>query len=193
MNLRRRIILSVIALHAIVLAAFFAARAPHIEEVSQSHVVVQTVKLAKPEPKPIVKAKPAPKPKPKTKPKPAQKPTPKPVAKAKPDPTMTKLMEEATKSIAKIAPKTQNRPKPLRVDDSIAIADRLKRLLTLPEYGSVRIALTLGDDGKVANLAIIEAQSEVNREYVLAKVSTMTFAAPSGEKRTFNLTLNNEV
>lgn len=74
---------------------------------------------------------------------------------------------------------------------------RLKLLLKLPEYGDVKLKLTLDRQGTVVNLKIISAASALNREYIeknLPKQSLPPFGAnfPGVENYSFTITMSNE-
>jgi colicin import membrane protein len=74
------------------------------------------------------------------------------------------------------------------------IALYLKHRLQLPEYGEVKIKLTLNANGKVSSVKITSSNSDKNRELVEKKVPTITFppfdARLDGEKsHTFSVTL----
>lgn len=78
------------------------------------------------------------------------------------------------------------------------LASRLKLLLKLPEYGQVKIRLTLERSGKVAKLEIVSAESSANRKYVEKTVPTLTLPAFgnyfSGKSEyTFAITLSNDI
>lgn len=90
---------------------------------------------------------------------------------------------------------------PVAIDQSSyeeELAERLRLLLKLPEWGSVRVALSLNRDGTVNGVKILSAQSETNRDYVVERLNGRTLAPFnkhfSGEgQHTFTLTLNNEL
>lgn len=77
------------------------------------------------------------------------------------------------------------------------LAGRLKLLLKLPEYGSVKLKLTLQRSGKVSKVAIVSAGSSQNRAYVEKMMPTLQFP-PFGTQfgqepeYTFTITLNND-
>lgn len=77
------------------------------------------------------------------------------------------------------------------------LAGRLKLLLKLPEYGSVKLKLTLQRSGKVSKVAIVSAGSAQNRAYVEKLMPTLQFP-PFGTQfgqdpeYTFTITLNND-
>jgi hypothetical protein len=76
------------------------------------------------------------------------------------------------------------------------IAARLKLCLRLPEYGDVKLKLTLGQAGNVAKLVIESAESKTNRQYVEKTLPCLTFPAlghfGGGADHTFLITLSNE-
>ncbi len=51
---------------------------------------------------------------------------------------------------------------------------RLKRTLTLPEYGDVKIKITVSSQGKVVKVEIISTKSKKNREYLEKMLSSLT-------------------
>lgn len=55
------------------------------------------------------------------------------------------------------------------------IASRLKLLLSLPEYGEVKVKLTLERTGKVNKVAIVSAESKLNRTYIENTLPAMSF------------------
>jgi len=78
------------------------------------------------------------------------------------------------------------------------LVSRLKLHLRLPEYGPVKLKLTLSQDGKVMRLVVTSTKSKKNREYVekmLTKLSFQRFGDNfTGQKEhTFSLKLSNEV
>lgn len=78
------------------------------------------------------------------------------------------------------------------------LASRLKLLLKLPEYGEVKIKLTLERSGKVAKVVIISAASAANRKHVEKTLPTLTFPAfganfDQSSQFTFSITLCNEI
>lgn len=78
------------------------------------------------------------------------------------------------------------------------LASRLKLLLRLPEYGDVKIKLTLERSGKVAKLVIVSSESGANRKYVEKMIPALTFPGFgsyfSGQSQyTFAITLSNDI
>lgn len=56
------------------------------------------------------------------------------------------------------------------------LANRLKLLLRLPDYGEVKIKLTIARSGKVVKVLIIKAESTANRKYVEETLPGLTFS-----------------
>lgn len=74
----------------------------------------------------------------------------------------------------------------------------LKLLLHLPEYGQVRLYLTVLRSGDVDSFEIVESASRINRTYLeraLRELALPAFGSrfPQEEKHTFALTLSNEL
>lgn len=78
------------------------------------------------------------------------------------------------------------------------LAARLKLLLRLPEYGEVKIKLTLERSGKVVNVIVMSAASEANRKHIEKMLPSLTFHPfgshfSSAQQYTFSITLSNEL
>lgn len=78
------------------------------------------------------------------------------------------------------------------------LAGRLKLLLRLPEYGEVKIKLTLERSGKVAKVVVVSAESAINRKHIEKTLPSLTFPAfginfTNAEQYTFVVTLSNEL
>lgn len=78
-----------------------------------------------------------------------------------------------------------------------ALATRLKSLLTLPDYGDVRVKVTLNREGHVQSVQVINAKSEENRAYVAKILPTVKFPPfgnyfSSQSSHTFQLVLSND-
>lgn len=77
------------------------------------------------------------------------------------------------------------------------VASRLKKALRLPDYGAVKIKLTLNKTGKVVNVEIEQSESSINKAYVESKIPTLLFP-PFGQRfndasqHTFVITLQND-
>lgn len=77
------------------------------------------------------------------------------------------------------------------------LAGRLKLLLRLPEYGDVKVKLTLERSGKVVKVVVDSAESATNKKYIektLPDVSFPPFGSNFGSdaQYTFSITLSNE-
>jgi colicin import membrane protein len=78
------------------------------------------------------------------------------------------------------------------------LANRLKLLLRLPEYGCVKVRLTINRKGIVDKVEIVAAESEVNKKYIEGALPELLFP-PLGNNfigepdHTFLITLNNEL
>jgi outer membrane biosynthesis protein TonB len=70
----------------------------------------------------------------------------------------------------------------------------LKEALQLPDYGSVKIELTLHRDGSLATLTVLEAKSDKNKQYLETQLKQLKFPPlPKDVKETkFTLTFSNE-
>ncbi len=221
-NRPKVLVAAVAAAHLLALLVFVISKTPPPIQKAPTQFVVHTVKLKPPPPKPkpqpapqpVVVATPEPKPKPAPKPSPkpkpvvvaAKKPTPKskpkPQSKTKPQPPnnrLAKLVQEAQDKLSKVDEKVKHTP--VAIDQSSyekELAERLRLLLKLPEWGSVRVALTLNRSGAVCGVKILNAQNEANSDYVADRLTGRTLAPFdkhfSGEQQhTFTLTLNNEL
>ena len=77
------------------------------------------------------------------------------------------------------------------------LIETLRHSLHLPDYGEVKIQLTLNKDGSVVNLVVVKAQSEKNKFYLENNLMHLRFPSlqetPDNKKqRTFLLVFCNE-
>lgn len=77
------------------------------------------------------------------------------------------------------------------------LASRLKLFLRLPDYGEVKVKLTLERSGKVSAVAIVSSQSDANRKYIEKTLPGLSFPGFgdnfSGHSQyTFQVSLSNE-
>jgi colicin import membrane protein len=77
------------------------------------------------------------------------------------------------------------------------IAHRLKLGLRLPDYGEVKIKLTLERSGKVSHVQIVSSKNAKNKQYVEKTIPTLTFPSfgdnfDDSQYYTFVICLNNE-
>jgi len=118
------------------------------------------------------------------------------------------LLEKAKENIAKIERTRDNSMRNPIVETNTQasageasyqskLAQQLKRLLCLPEYGNVQISLTLSARGNVENIEVLNSESERNEKYIKATLPKLTFtrfgsASKLNETKTFTITLTNE-
>ncbi len=153
----------------------------------------------------------------KNKPSPAKK-NPPPQNRAKISDSLLKELEE---SIAKIENKGDKKvvhkkesPNnksfvvyPLQIDTASmqndpnnytdTLIDHLHQYLSLPDYGEVKIQLSLRQDGTVVKVVIVKTQSEKNKQYLESTLPGLRFppfdAAHANKENTFTLTFCNEL
>lgn len=184
------------------------AKAESIPQVEAPKIEVQP---EKPKPKPAAKKKEAPVP-------PAPKKTETKKADVKPktvmNPKQKELLAKAQEKIAKIQ-SVKNTPVKLPMPDLIALdaepdlndmvigyrdelAGRLKLMLRLPEFGEVKIKLTLDKSGRVIKVIVISSESDLNRKYVENELPSLPLPAFGNNfngmtEYTFPITLSNEI
>lgn len=83
------------------------------------------------------------------------------------------------------------------VSYSDEVAQILRGALKLPEYGSIKIELTISKTGKVEKVKIVSSESAKNKQYIEQKVSGLHFPSfgnrfQDNSQCTFSVTLNNE-
>jgi hypothetical protein len=83
------------------------------------------------------------------------------------------------------------------VDYFLLLAETLKNELELPEYGDVKLELTVLNNGRVTKLRILNASSEKNKRYLELKLPTLFLPSFSDNlknerEHTFTLTFCNE-
>lgn len=77
------------------------------------------------------------------------------------------------------------------------VAGRLKSALRLPDYGAVKIKLTLDRSGKVAQIEVVSSESQKNKVYIEKTLISLLFPNfgthfKGADQYTFLVTLNNE-
>lgn len=78
------------------------------------------------------------------------------------------------------------------------LVSRLKLMLRLPEYGAVKVQLTLERTGKVAKVVIVSSENAANKKYIEKTLPTVSFT-PFGDnfgtqqQYTFEIHLNNDI
>lgn len=78
------------------------------------------------------------------------------------------------------------------------LISRLKLQLKLPDYGEVKVKLTLERSGRVAKVSVIAAESSKNRAYIEKKLPDMNYPSfgsnfPEHSQYTFVLVLSNDL
>jgi hypothetical protein len=136
-------------------------------------------------------------------------PAPKKTQTAKRSPLTQELLQELEESIAKIEGKHDkvDTRKQLATPHSIEIPNRdkveenyadaliscLRGSLHLPDYGEVKLEVTLKEDGSVEKVVVLKADSEKNRNYLETHLPHLKFPAVKKPEHTFVLTFCNEV
>ena len=76
------------------------------------------------------------------------------------------------------------------------ISSFIKNMLKLPEYGAVKIKLTLNKEGRVLKVETLQTESAINKAYIEKKIPTLLFPSFSKkfqiEQKTFIITLKND-
>lgn len=76
------------------------------------------------------------------------------------------------------------------------LALHLKEMVQLPEYGKVKIKLTLNRKGEVLEMKVLHSESKMNQKHIEKMISGLTFpsfdAYIKDSKHTFTITLQNE-
>ena len=117
------------------------------------------------------------------------------------------LLQELEESIAKIDQKRDKLytgkeiPQPTRalhIDETEAdfvrmLTEHLEQSLHLPDFGEVKIALTLQENGTVIKVVVLKVESEKNRRYLEAHLPLLKFPHLKQKQNTFILTFCNEV
>jgi hypothetical protein len=213
----KRIAAVVITLHCFLLGwvAFFEnglKKNPPKKLTINQYVAKSVTKKTTPSPSPSAKKKSSPSkslPQ-KTPPKQVKKEIPK----VKPSPLAQKLVRELEESIAKIegshdkvdtsleleTPRTIDalkiesfKPNLTNDDYTGTLILCLQQSLNLPDFGEVKIKLTLRHDGTVEQLTVLKAESENNRRYLETHLPHVKFPALNNLEHTFVLTFCNEV
>jgi outer membrane biosynthesis protein TonB len=173
-------------------------------------------KEAPPKSKTAAAAKPSP-----VKSKPIQQKKPAMVEKGKPKKTPKapdKVWKEIDEALAKIDDKVYSRPQskldvpkvkgssPSQIpfpdfggdDDGEGaeeetLASFLHTSLNLPEFGEVKIQMTIKKDGTVARLSVLQAESHKNKAYLEKHLPLLKFPLILDKEKTFTFTFCNEI
>jgi hypothetical protein len=83
-------------------------------------------------------------------------------------------------------------------DYADTLVSHLHQCLSLPDYGEVKIQLSLRQDGTVVKVVVLKAQSEKNKQYLESNLSRLRFPRFEGvyaskKESTFTLTFCNEL
>lgn len=192
---RRFIFLTLLVVGAHLVFVFFDFQGEKTVSAPKKSIVVRTFS-PRPKPKPKKNTKKASRKKPSTKPSTknkAVKTVQDSVKKHQPPPP---LEEEHVLILPKTIPS-------LQIDESeaddyfVLLAQTLKEELELPEYGDVKLELTLLKSGKVLNIRVLQATSDKNRKYLeltLPRVVLPPFEEKlkNEHQHTFVLTFCNE-
>ncbi|MBJ7448859.1 MAG: hypothetical protein JHC93_00695 [Parachlamydiales bacterium] len=81
-------------------------------------------------------------------------------------------------------------PKEMSYLDEVVGA--LQQSLILPEYGSVKIELTINKNGSVANLKVVSSESSKNKKYIEENLTTFLFSPNTTSQSTFSVILCNQ-
>lgn len=134
------------------------------------------------------------------KPKPAAKPV---QSTSKPLPPPPKKEEPIAKIEEEVytAPRLELSVPKLEAVAEVAVLDKseetlasfLHGVLNLPEFGEVKIALTLRNDGSVEKVVVLFAESKKNRAYLEEHLPKLRFPLKLEKEKTFTLTFCNEL
>lgn len=155
-------------------------------------------------------AKPAP-----IKSKPIQQKKPAMVEKDKPKKTPDKVWKEIDEALAKIDDKVYSKPQskldvpkvkgssPSQIpfpdfgedegSEEETLASFLHTSLNLPEFGEVKIQMTIKKDGTVARLSVLQAESRKNKSYLEKHLPLLKFPLILDKETTFTFTFCNEI
>ncbi len=77
--------------------------------------------------------------------------------------------------------------------DEDTLVSFLHTSLNLPEFGEVKIQLTIKKDGSVARLVVLQAESRKNKSYLEKHLPLLRFPLLLDKEKTFTLTFCNEI
>lgn len=180
------------------------APAPAKPEAPKATPAKEVKKSPPPKAEPKAAPKAPPKTPPKTTPKKAEAPPPPPkkqqelLTKAENSLKQLKALptQEALK-VPEIAFAEESALPPEKMSYQEELISRLKLLLKLPEYGLLKLKLTLGKAGNVTKIEILSSTSALNRKHVEKTLPTLSFpplgrAADKSGTLTLNLTLSSD-
>ena len=214
----RKIAFFVIGSHLLFVIFLFFSPVKKISPPSK-HVVVRTTTFRPVEKKATSKPQHSSSQKAKTAPsKPVQEKSKKSIAKEPPKKKKVEkkapeipqnLLEELEEIVTKIESKKEKGYSPPQLEVPSAVGDfalksdgyeeslvsYLHQALHLPEYGDVKIQLTVREDGTVVKMTVLKAESKKNREYLEQNLSVLHLPPWFSKKKeeTFVLTFCNEL
>lgn len=187
-----------------------------IKKVTPRPVAAKTPPKTKPAPPPPPKKSAPAKTSPQAPPQKKTVPSKKPVAKENPKPPKksvpAKIENKVQEPLAKIEEKVYRRPQlqldvpkleniplePAPIDEEkVSVEESLVSFLhaslNLPEFGEVKIQLTIKKDGTVARLVVVETESKKNKAYLEQHLPKLRLPLGLEQEKTFTLTFCNEV
>lgn len=186
------------------------AIAPRAQQAGVSSVPKPKItKKAEPPKKTPTPAKPAP-----VKSKPIVQKKPAMVEKGKTPKAPDKVWKEIDEALAKIDDKVYSKPQskldvpkvtgssqipfPDFGDESEGseeetLASFLQTSLNLPEFGEVKIQMTIKKDGTIARLTVLQAESHKNKAYLEKNLPLLRFPLILDKEKTFTFTFCNEI
>lgn len=103
---------------------------------------------------------------------------------------------ETTKGKAPIAAKnTGTTIAQAEQDYTESLVAYLQAILVLPEYGDVRVSITILENGTVKSIKIIDSKSKKNRSYIeekLPKMQLPPLVRPFSQEHTFTISITND-
>jgi len=78
------------------------------------------------------------------------------------------------------------------------LINKLKSSLVLPDFGQLRLSLTLNSDGSIFSYKILNSENHLNSNYIEKALKNITFlpfnkSFASQEQHTFSIVLNNQI
>jgi hypothetical protein len=92
-----------------------------------------------------------------------------------------------------VVPKIEEPPSQEGSQSEEVLVAFLHGTLNLPEFGDVKIQLTLNRDGSVAKVVVVQAESKKNRAYLEDHLPCLKFPLILEQEKTFTLTFCNEL
>jgi hypothetical protein len=222
--LRGNITLFVLLAHTFLLFGNFSFNSEKPLNITQAKpITVNTVIFEKEKPKPKpkeIKRKPKIQTKKPLKNEVKEKPKKK-IVKKEPSPKKKdndKLLKELTllsKAIEKIDFNEENEPEPKKKNETKAPAVKssqnrkaenyhrnlmrsLQQNLLLPEYGSVKVQITVSNTGKIIDIKVLSHQSEENKTYLMKSLPSLLLPSfgdsfPGSKQESFIITLTSDI